>query len=176
MVLELQELIKAPWASSTGEVQSPGKPELGKEKEALGQVSFSDLFLTRANLSFYLLPICFYSTLHMPFVNSKVSPQNPTGTLAGFGQWPILGMLARARLSALPRSDLPSSIPTCQDWEWATWSELEHSSWAQEWRKLVKAWEETGYTKNCSGNCLCPKIWLLTTSRTSTQWNTVMLC
>lgn len=98
MVLELQELIKAPWASSTGEVQSPGKPELGKEKEALGQVCFSDLFLTRANLSFYLLPICFYSTLHMPFVNSKVSPQNPTGTLAGFGQWPILGMLARARL------------------------------------------------------------------------------
>lgn len=115
MVLELQELIKAPWASSTGEVQNPGKPELGKEKEALGQVCFSDLFLTRANLSFYLLHICFYSILHMPFVNSKVSPKNPTGTLAGFGQWPILGMLARARLSALPRSDLPSSIPTCQD-------------------------------------------------------------
>lgn len=98
MVLELQELINAPWASSSGEAQSPGKPELGKEKEALGQVCFGDIFLTRANLSFYLLHSCFYSTLHMPFVDSKFSPQNPTGTLAGFGQCPILGMLTWAWL------------------------------------------------------------------------------
>lgn len=47
MVLELQELINAPWGSSTGEAQSPEKPELGKEKDALGQVCLSGPVLTQ---------------------------------------------------------------------------------------------------------------------------------
>lgn len=45
MVLELPELINAPWGSSICEAQSPEKPELGKEKEALGQVCLSGLVL-----------------------------------------------------------------------------------------------------------------------------------
>lgn len=46
MVLQLQELINAPWGSSIGEAQNSEKPELRKENKALDQVCLSDPVLT----------------------------------------------------------------------------------------------------------------------------------
>lgn len=60
----MQELISAPWGSSTGEAQSPEKPELGKEKEALDQVC-----LTHHDSN--------ESSPHTPHVEFKLSPRIP---------------------------------------------------------------------------------------------------
>ena len=72
MVLELRELINAPWDSSIGEAQNPEKPELGRENEALNQVCLSDPILTNANRRSYLLHACFCYTPHAPFMEFKL--------------------------------------------------------------------------------------------------------
>lgn len=159
MVLELQELINAPWDSSIGEAQNPEKPELGRENEVLNQVCLSDPILTYANRRSYLLHACFCYTPHVPFMESKLSPKpqsSSAGRFLAVSGSEDVNLDLGSDDSVLPRrSDHPLSIPTSQ--EYLSWSKLECPSWVQDWRKLIKTGELDRMYKEFIGN---PKSWL----------------